>query len=66
MFHPELESMRGMLERPGQCVLKCGLPPLLAQALCSLCTHHLPLPFGTTAAHFYCWPAWERRNREGK
>lgn len=44
MFHPGLESTRGMLERPGQGVLKPGPPPPLAQALCSLSTHHLPPP----------------------
>lgn len=29
MFHPALESARGMLERLGQGLLKCGPGPLL-------------------------------------
>lgn len=29
IFHPELESTRGMLERLGQYLLKCGPGPLL-------------------------------------
>lgn len=66
MFHPELESATGMLERPGRGVLKRCPPPPLARALCCLCTHHLPLPSGTTVAPSCLQPARERGSREGK
>lgn len=38
MFHPELENTRGMLERLGQHLLKCGPGPLLPLSQANLGT----------------------------
>lgn len=53
-----------MLERPGQCMLKRGTPPALAQALCSPCPCRLPLPSGTSAA--LSAPGQPRNGKAGK